>query len=87
VTRFFLNLQNAFFAKFQKMPNLAKILDEKVHKMSKNGPGDTKFSENLPNTLLFMPKTKFSKKVAFWGSKMAKNHYNRFRALGPTPHL
>ena len=55
--------------------------------MSKNGPGDTKFSENLPNTVSYTAKTKNLKKVTFWGSKMAKNHYNRFRALGPTPHL
>ena len=86
-SRFFLNLQNAFLAKFQKMPILAKFSDENGHKMSKNRPGDTKFSENLSITLLFMPKTKFFRKVTFWGSKMAKNHYNRFRASGPTPYL
>ena len=86
-SRFFLNLQNAFFAKIQKMPILAKFSDENGHKMSKNGPEDTKFSENLPNTISYTAKTKNLKKVTFWGSKMAKNHYYRFRASGPTPHL
>ena len=50
-TRFFLNLQNVFFAKFQKMPILAKFSEENGHKTSKNGPGNTKFLENFPNKL------------------------------------
>ena len=69
------------------MPILAKFSDENGHKTSKNDPGNTKFSENSPNTLSYAAKTKNPKKVTFWGSKMAKNHYIRFLALGPTPHL
>ena len=57
------------------MPILPKFSDKKDHKMSKNDPGDMKFSENLPKTLIYIVKTKFLKTTTFWGSKMAKNHY------------
>ena len=55
----FFNSHNVFLAKFQKTPILAKILDENSHEMSKNGPRDMKFSENVPNTPSCTPKTKF----------------------------
>ena len=64
-----------FFANFQKMPILAKILDENSNKMSKNGPGDMKFGEKIPKTLSYAAQTKFLEKVIFKGSKVAKNHY------------
>ena len=57
------------------MPILAKISDENSHKMSKNGPKDTKFGENVLKTLSYAAKTKFWEKVIFEGSKVAKNHY------------
>ena len=66
---------NVFLAKFQKTPILAKILDENGHKMCKNGPGDMKFSENVPITLSCIAKTKYWKKVFFQGPLRAKNHY------------
>ena len=69
------------------MPILPKFLDKNDHKMGKNDPGDMKFSENLPKTLIYIVKTKFLKTTTFWGSKMAKNHYLWLRAPGPTPHL
>ena len=76
-----------FLAKFQKTPILAKILDENSNKMSKNGPGDMKFGENLPKPLSYTAKTKFWEKVIFKGSKVAKNHYSWVPAPVATPHL
>ena len=54
-----------FLPKLQKIPILPKFLDKNDHKMGKNDPGDTKFSENLPNTLTCIVKTKFLKTTTF----------------------